>query len=752
MNISILKNPARWLCTGVALVLATAGFSAQAVAQSGCGGSIGISTDPNTILDPIQFTGYPQGEPVAITVNPAAGNLSLPLTVGGVRYALTCADNGDRVPCSFGNDTGAASGEIPITFAGLATDPGTCGVTLVTENPVDLGPGTVRFEFPPQALDQEGCTINFNVIVNDRGTDGTPLRLTPAAEANGSCEIDGGSPIAGEAAGSAIIQLVTVPDIELLKEISLNGVDWFDANDAASAPIAEFPSGAMYRLTVTNTGTADLTNVVINDPELGIVDAAIADLAAGTSVVLDSGMIPALSVAERCNSGGLFNNLANVAGTSVDDGTVVTDDDPANLVCVGIDVDKQGPDLAKVGDPEDFTFTLSNLSGMVLEDCSAFDDPTFGQIFGPGATLPMGDTVINESRTALATDANPLVNEVTLTCNVTGGVNSVTLTATDDHSVDLVAPDVDVTKVCRPDPVEIGGTIDWVITVANTGNADLNCLVNDPEAGFTDEAVFLAAGDSTTLNASRPVVADDVPGITNTAEAVCSLADFDLPNTVRDEDTATCAVPPPVEEICRTPGFWGTHAGTEKRRSSNLTQTVIDAGGPLQICGQTIDNTEVGNMSSAVEAMCVSIEGFQQRQLARQLTAMALNCIVSGGGADCAGTSVSDLFTGANAACEADAEDLSGYIARVDCFNNGGQFDETSGECLVDDFDPNNCHNRELDEATDIFDGISPLPGPAGSSRACSSANGNGVKVVPADDGSSSFIKLLPARAVPATK
>ncbi|MDT8408138.1 MAG: hypothetical protein RQ741_00935, partial [Wenzhouxiangellaceae bacterium] len=517
-----MKTHARQLCTGAALVLATVGFSAQAVAQSGCGGSIGISTDPNTILDPIQFTGYPQGEPVAITVNPAAGNLSLPLTVGGVRYALTCADNGDRVPCSFGNDTGAASGEIPITFAGLATDPGTCGVTAITENSALLGPGTLEFDFPAQALDQEGCTINFNVIVNDRGTDGTPLRLTPAAEANGICEVDGGSPIAGDAAGSAIIRLVTVPDIELLKQISTDGgTTWFDADDAANAPYAEFPSGAEYRLLVSNTGTADLVDVTVNDSTLGITDVNIGDLAVGQSVTLDSGDITALSQAQVCDSGGTYENLAMVTGTSADDGSSVTDDDPANLVCVGIGLEKTADDIGKVGDVVDYRISLINNSGFDLNNCTATD--TLLDTGFTNQVLPVAGEVLNLSRAVQGSDPDPLINQASLNCEVVGPVNSVNLVATDSAETDLFQPSVSVSKT-GPELAKAGDIVTYTVTLENTSSMDtpdaISCSANDSLAGTIEGFGFGANSYEYTIPAGA------TGSIVNTVTVECGVAEF----------------------------------------------------------------------------------------------------------------------------------------------------------------------------------------------------------------------------------
>jgi hypothetical protein len=218
------------------------------------------------------------------------------------------------------------------------------------------------------------------------------------------------------------------------------------------------------------------------------------------------------------------------------------------------------------------------------------------------------------------------------------------------------------------------------------------------------------------LVASETVELGDAPNISNTATALCDVPGFD--NSLTLEATADCEVTA-VDEFCRTPGFWGTHAGTSNRRSTDLTQLVIDAapgdpGGQLNICGEIVNTTALGAPNSALEAMCVSVKGLQQRQLARQLTAAALNCIVSGGGAACEGTSIETLFGEANAACVANDGDLTDFIDDIDAFNNGYE-----------------CGDEMTSFADfDVFDGVDPLPGPAGSGRDCGAATKNDVYLV----------------------
>ena len=211
-----------------------------------------------------------------------------------------------------------------------------------------------------------------------------------------------------------------------------------------------------------------------------------------------------------------------------------------------------------------------------------------------------------------------------------------------------------------------------------------------------------------------------------------------------------------AQEICRTAGFWGTHAGQEKQGSNNITEAVMEAwlfsigmspnfrppsgctdqfgavscnfeppgpaGSPkecreakrnaetvpsidvfgtsvLDICGQMISLNDVPppmDPAPVVEALCVSPKGDPTIQLARQLTAAALNCIMSGGGPTCAGTSIGSEFSQCNTVCEdpSQADQTSLCIEKVDCFNNGGVWDYTASYCQLDL--ANSCHDQPL--------------------------------------------------------
>jgi hypothetical protein len=179
-------------------------------------------------------------------------------------------------------------------------------------------------------------------------------------------------------------------------------------------------------------------------------------------------------------------------------------------------------------------------------------------------------------------------------------------------------------------------------------------------------------------------VHDPLPDSTN-----ASCADTDgnactIPGCAAGVCVETHETVPGCEEICRTPGFWGTHADEDpdKQCSQNITQAVIDAAGSLRVCGETISTTNVDDAASAIEAICVKVRGDSRRQLARQLTAAALNCVVTGVAANdrpqrrLLGASIagSSRTATTDRAWPVGHRSVGDCIAAIDCFNNGGSF------------------------------------------------------------------------------
>ena len=203
------------------------------------------------------------------------------------------------------------------------------------------------------------------------------------------------------------------------------------------------------------------------------------------------------------------------------------------------------------------------------------------------------------------------------------------------------------------------------------------CVQTDKSATVCPPGAFFCA-DNTCSEALDKCVQTD-KSATVCPDTLCQICD-ETANACADKDPLPAECLPGVA-TCRTPGFWGTHAGVEKNASVNITQQVItDCGGCLSICGESVTNTDLQNASSAVEAICVSVAADIRLQLARQLTAASLNCCVSGAGSDCAGLpspneqpSWYEVFAFCNDACaDGITEDTQVCIDALDCLNNGG--------------------------------------------------------------------------------
>ncbi len=134
------------------------------------------------------------------------------------------------------------------------------------------------------------------------------------------------------------------PCIDIEKHISVdNGITWADADTPDTAPAATLSQGAMYKLVISNCGEVPLTDVVINDGKLGIVDCTVGDLDVRAVITIEADQYDQLYQPERCHVVGEFENIADVSAQSL--GGPVADSDPAWIKCISpplhcIDIEK----------------------------------------------------------------------------------------------------------------------------------------------------------------------------------------------------------------------------------------------------------------------------------------------------------------------------------------------------------------------------------------------------------------------------
>jgi hypothetical protein len=139
----------------------------------------------------------------------------------------------------------------------------------------------------------------------------------------------------------------------------------------------------------------------------------------------------------------------------------------------------------------------------------------------------------------------------------------------------------------------------------------------------------------------------------------------------------------PVVAQCRGPRFWGRRAGEEAGRR-NVTGEVLGAVSFISVCGKTLDTTNLNTAFSAEEALCVKGSTDDRLRLARQLSATALNCVMSNAGPNCTGISIGARFNECNNACAANTSPstISACITDLHCWNRGGT-KLASGMCQI---------------------------------------------------------------------
>ncbi len=430
------------------------------------------------------------------------------------------------------------------------------------------------------ALDVIGRCANAGVLVNSSQVKATAASTSETVTAS----------------DDAVIKCVTTPQIDIKKQISVDaGTTWFDADAAATAPVVTAPHGAEYRFIVTNTGTADLTAVVVNDATLGIVDYPVGNLAVGASVTVGVAQVPAASVAQRCANPGEFTNSASAGGQSVDDGSLVNDADVAVLVCAGqpgIEVVKQisvdgGVSWADANAPGDadtptvpfphdaeYRFIVRNLGSVDLTNVVVTDvDPAFNVSYTVPGLLPVaGEVVITSGDVG---GALTVVNR----CDASGSkTNVVSVTgesaATGDPVTDsdpavincVGTPAVKLRKQVSLDGVTWADADDaataptatapadayYRFLVSNVGNVGLvNTVVSDPALGIVHTVGALAVGQSLIIDAGVIPTGLFVPNRCTGAGQFVNVADVtadaaDTGATVGDTDPAVlvCTTPP----------------------------------------------------------------------------------------------------------------------------------------------------------------------------------------------------------------
>jgi len=416
----------------------------------------------------------------------------------------------------------------------------------------------------------------------------TPGVLVNTAIADGTSDATG-NPVQGS--DDAVVNCVDEA-IELIKEISVDGGNtYFDANQSNGAPAAALGDGALYRITLTNIGTATLMDVVVNDPSLSIVNFLVGNLAPGQTVELTSGEIPELDQPNRCQAPGDVVNIATVDAISSDTGNMLSDSDPAVLRCVeeAIDIVKLvsvdggatyfdantggSAPVTALGGGALYRITVTNIGTAPLENV-VVNDATLNIVDFFVGDLAVGQTVV------LNQGEIPELDQPGL-CQVPGDITNIAtadgdsvdtgnmVSDSDNANVRCVREEIVLLKEVSVDggityfdanqsngapALELGGGALYRVSLTNNGTVNIvNITVTDASLGIFDEPVSDLAPGQTVILTSGEIPALNQPGRCQTPGDVTNIAivdgtSEDTGNPVSDSDPAVVRC---VEEAIR---------------------------------------------------------------------------------------------------------------------------------------------------------------------------------------------------------
>lgn len=568
------------------------------------------------------------------------------------------------------------------SLAGDITNLGNCGATLA--------PGA-------------SCSIQYTYLVAANGPDPRINTVT----ANYSVGASGVADTSNSAA-----ELFT-PAITLNKT----------ANDQKSVTIDQGQS-VTYKIVLTNTSSADAPDLVcsLTDPQVEInpgdpdphtISGIQLAPQGTTTVTVSSGILTAVgtttnTVSASCQPVDFPNTLTATSSASV----------TVRLVPAEIAVDKTGPTNSKVGDSVTFTITIQNLRADRSVELTSIVDTLLGNLTdgtnasitsntcvanpGPGATgvlAPLASCVITVARTTQAGDPDPLLNTVTVTgTNVFGNAS----TKSDNHSVNLFAPNFSVSKSCLTQPVLEGQSANFRIQVKNTsvngGKVDLLVDVTDALLGLNDVDQLLGTTSNTCPSEGTPgngcyevevgIVATG-SSVNNTVNVHATIPENlgDFSNVIADKTAQASCTVTPRGGATRTLGFWKSHGSDGDRFDPPLpakgyTCHVAESHGgfPISLGWKTMLNCEdiFGVFWSSPSKTST---GANRPQLCKtkqhaswQLLAAILNSRLTNG----ASVPI-DPVTGLNlitalqtALTTNDAKEITRLAAKLDAYNNSG--------------------------------------------------------------------------------
>lgn len=434
-----------------------------------------------------------------------------------------------------------------ITVENTGNAPTDAAVIITDSVPAELDNVAATYSFnggPDQACSVVGNDVSCNVGIMDPG-DSVVVTITADAPSD-TCPSVTNQAFVGELGSNEVDTDVTgcAADLELHK---------------TGPATAEVGGLITYTVTVENNGNAATSDAVVVtdavDSDLSGVTASFslnggADQACdvvGNDVSCDLGILEPGDSAEITISGTaptdicpLIENQAFIGELGSEIVTTTIDCPPP-----GIDLVKDGDDMAHVGDTVTYTFDVS-----LTPDSLPLTDVTLTDPICDAGTLtgPTGDAgtlgVLEQGETwgytcthvVTENDPDPLPN----TAEVSGWFGETEVSDEDSHEVDIIHPAIEIVKRARPDSGSPGEEVTYHYTITNIGDVVLyDISVDDDVIGHICTIAELQPNGSTECTKKYTLPDDGTIKVTNVAVAE---GEDPLGETVKDDDTETVDV------------------------------------------------------------------------------------------------------------------------------------------------------------------------------------------------------------------
>jgi hypothetical protein len=284
-----------------------------------------------------------------------------------------------------------------------------------------------------------------------------------------------------------------------------------------------------YTFRITNTSSSDSPDLVLASITDSVLGDLSADAAAGGCTTLAPGAFCQFTVSRPILPGDP-NPLVNTVDVlyhpqGFPNDIRSQDTHSVTIVHPSLSVTKACDPYGLIGQPDHYTITVTNTGDVALEKVS-LDDSLLGALSGADTLAPGASAVLTPTRVILPSDPNPLVNTVMALYQIPAGMGvSAQVSAQAACSTVILHPSISLAKTCSGFAL-VGGTIQYHITVTNTGDTTLE------QVSFSDSllgplgpcTVLLPPGNSCTVDASRVVLATDPDPLPNTASAVYAIA------------------------------------------------------------------------------------------------------------------------------------------------------------------------------------------------------------------------------------